>query len=198
MNGTTLTVYSWWTSCSFWATPFNAQLGDEVVGTLSSPGSDFNLDFYLMSQAQLARVQMTICNPVAAPVWSSILHYKVASSQTVDWTPTFQGGEFYFVVVNFNPYNVPATFSGYVKTNGVVSQLSYGTVTSEVVQAQTLTLTQSLNPTFPSQGSQVQPQNSTQNTPSSNTPTAALILAVILAIVLIGALVGLKARKSHQ
>jgi hypothetical protein len=196
MNSTTLTVYSWWTSCSFWATPFNAQLGDEVVGTLSSPGSDFNLDFYLMSQAQLARVQMTICNPVAAPVWSSILHYKVASSRTIDWTPTFQGGEFYFVVVNFNPYNVASTFSGYVKTYGAVTQLSYGTVTSEVVQAQTLTLTQ--NPTIPSQGSQAQPQNSTQNSPISNLQTTALILVLVLAIVLIGAFLGLKGRKRHQ
>ena len=72
--GGDFTVYSWWTSgCSFWAVSFNAQPGDEVIANLRSTP----VDFYLMSQAQLSRVRATICNPVAAPVWSSILHYTL-------------------------------------------------------------------------------------------------------------------------
>src|SRR5271157_243173 len=82
--GGDVTVYSWWTSgCSFWAVSFNAQPGDEVIANLRSTP----VDFYLMSQAQLSRVRATICNPVAAPVWSSILHYTLTepSSKSIDW-----------------------------------------------------------------------------------------------------------------
>jgi len=186
MSGGGFTALSWWTSCVFWATSFNVQSGDEVLATLQTPSM---VDFYLMSQPQLDRVRATICNPVAAPAWSSILHYTVTASQSVDWSPT-SGGLYYFVVVNLNSATVPATFTGYVKSNGIATLLSYSTLTSEIVQAETLT--QNLGTTAP-----ITQQSQTSPSPTSSIPIVSII-EIVAVIVIIAALLGLVLRRQPK
>jgi hypothetical protein len=180
LSGGDFTVYSWWTSgCSFWSASFNAQPGDEVIANLKSTP----VDFYLMSQVQVSRIRSTVCNPVAAPVWPSILHYTEASSKSIDWSPTY-AGVYYFVLVNFNTSSAQASFSGYVRSLGTVTLLSYSTLTSEIVQSQTLT--ENFNPTT----SQTQQQTATPSTTS--TIPMITILEVLVAVLIVAALLVLK------
>jgi len=187
MSGGGFTAYSWWTSCAFWATSFSAQPGDEAFATLQTASM---VDFYLMSQPQLDRVRATICNSVAAPVWPSILHYTVTASQSVNWSPN-SGGLYYFVVVNLNSATVPATFTGYVRSNGTATLLSYGTLTSEIVQGQTLTQN------FGTKARITEEQQTTVSSPTSSIPFVSII-EIIVVIVIIAALLGLLVRRRPQ